>query len=74
ASGVPVLATDVGVAREAGAIVVSPHDFPRALVAWIEKGPRRGELRSYPYKNFDEYLRLFKQDIEYCADSTSPVQ
>lgn len=31
-AGVPVLSTDVGVAREAGAIVVSAKEFPQALL------------------------------------------
>jgi glycosyltransferase involved in cell wall biosynthesis len=55
AAGVPVLSTDVGVAREAGA-VVAEGDYARALGIWL-KGPRApGVLKLHPYESEEEYL------------------
>lgn len=65
AAGVPVLSTDVGVAREAGAMIATPAAFADSLLKWISGGPRRGELHGYPYKDFDEYVRAYCDDI--CA-------
>jgi len=62
AAGVPVLSTDVGVARETGAIVVKERDFENALQHWLATGPRTGEFKNYPYKNFKDYVE------KYCAD------
>src|SRR3989344_5733828 len=64
ASGTPVLATDVGVAREAGAIIAAEDDFAKALTEWHENGPREGKLTNYPYRNFEEYVRAYCKDIE----------
>ena len=44
AAGVPVVAPDVGIAREAGAIVVGRSDLPRAVVEVLQSG-QRGELK-----------------------------
>ena len=63
AAGKPVLSTDVGIAGEAGAIIAPPGHFARALRAWFENGPRTGELKEHPYKNFDEYVRAYCDDI-----------
>jgi glycosyltransferase involved in cell wall biosynthesis len=63
AAGVPVLSTDVGVAREAGAMVASASEFSRALLKWISNGPRRGELHEYPYRNFTAYAKAYCDDI-----------
>ncbi len=62
AAGVPVIATDVGVAREAGAIVTDERHFAQTLAAWISDGPRAASLASYPYASFDEYVE------KWCAD------
>lgn len=43
AAGVPVVAPDVGIAREAGAIVVARHDMPAAIVQAISEN-LSGEL------------------------------
>jgi glycosyltransferase involved in cell wall biosynthesis len=67
AAGKPVLSTDVGIAREAGAIVTSPEKFADALAEWFKSGPRTGELKNYPYKNFDEYVRAYAEDIRACV-------
>ena len=62
-AGIPVLATDVGVAREAGAMVVTAKEFPQALLRWIENGPNQATLAQQPYKNFDEYVEKYCEDI-----------
>lgn len=67
AAGKPVLATDVGIAREAGAIVTTQERFRDALAAWFKDGPRTGELKNYPYKNFDTYVQTYCDDIKTCT-------
>jgi len=69
ASGVPVLSTDVGIAREAGAIIAEEDDFAKAIRTWFESGSRAGELKNYPYKNFDEYAEAYCDDIMSSAFS-----
>lgn len=66
AAGKPVLATDVGVAREAGAIVAE-GDYAEALQRWFETGPRSAGLHSYSYRDFDDYV------AQYCRDIASLV-
>ncbi|MDO8482021.1 MAG: glycosyltransferase [bacterium] len=39
ASGVPVLSTDVGIAREAGAIIAPREKFSEALAGWFKNAP-----------------------------------
>ena len=68
AAGKPVLSTDVGIAREAGAIVTTEDKFADALADWFENGPRTGELRNYPYANFEEYVRAYCDDIMACTN------
>lgn len=63
AAGKPVLSTDVGVAREAGALVAETRHFTEALAAWFENGPRIGVLQQYPYQTFDEYVAKYTTDI-----------
>lgn len=67
AAGKPVLSTDVGIAREAGAIVTDEAHFAEALANWFKVGPREGRLNDYPYKNFDEYARAYCDDVNRCA-------
>ena len=67
AAGKPVLSTDVGIAREVGAIVAREEQFADALKEWLANGPRTGELKTYPYKDFDEYVHAYCADIEACA-------
>lgn len=62
-AGIPVIATDVGIAREAGAIVTTEKDFPQTLVRWIASGPRQASLTGYPYASFDEYIERYCNDI-----------
>ena len=69
ASGVPVLSTGVGVAREVGAIVASKEEFNEALAQWFNNGPREGTLKNYPYQDFNEYIRAYCGDIVSCVES-----
>ena len=62
-----MLSTDVGIAREAGAIVTTPEKFAESLSEWFKNGPREGHLESYPYKDFDEYVRAYCDDIVAAA-------
>lgn len=67
ASGIPVLSADVGIAREAGAIIASQEEFAAALKEWGKNGPRAGVLKNYPYKNFEEYVHAYCNDIRLTA-------
>lgn len=67
AAGKPVLSTDVGIAREAGAIVTDAAHFEGALKAWLERGPRVGELQHYAYRSFEEYVEKYAEDIKKTA-------
>ncbi|MDO8521778.1 MAG: glycosyltransferase [bacterium] len=69
ASGTPVISTDVGIAREAGAIIAEEDDFAKAITAWFENGPREGKLQNYPYKTFEEYVEAYCADIESSKNS-----
>jgi glycosyltransferase involved in cell wall biosynthesis len=64
AAGKPVLSTDVGIARQVGALIASEQDFVQALTGWFEHGPTEMRLVDYPYKNFNEYVRKYCEDIE----------
>lgn len=66
AAGKPVLATDVGVAREAGAIIANEEDFAATLKHWFDHGPRSGELKGYPYTSFSEYVRAYCDELTAC--------
>jgi glycosyltransferase involved in cell wall biosynthesis len=66
-AGIPVIATDVGIAREAGAIVSSTKDFSKTLIRWIESGPRQATLVSYPYSSFEEYVQRYCDDLSQTA-------
>jgi glycosyltransferase involved in cell wall biosynthesis len=56
AAGVPVLATDVGIAQEAGARIVREEGYGHALIEWLE-GPRaRGVLQLQGYATEADYL------------------
>jgi glycosyltransferase involved in cell wall biosynthesis len=62
AAKVPVIATDVGIAREAGAIISTPKEFPQTVLQWITSGAREGNLHAQPYANLEDYIE------KYCAD------
>jgi glycosyltransferase involved in cell wall biosynthesis len=63
-AGIPVISTDVGIARESGAMVTSEKDFPHTLIRWIESGTRQATLTNYQYKSFEEYVRKYCDDIK----------
>lgn len=72
-AGVPVLASDVGIAREAGAIVVPPKEFTQSLMQWLKAGPRHGELApsfeaNLP-RSFEAYVTAYADDIRACASA-----
>jgi glycosyltransferase involved in cell wall biosynthesis len=66
AAGKPVLATDVGIVREAGAIVSSQANFAADLERWFDTGSREGVLKAYPYESFEGYVRAYCDDIAAC--------
>jgi len=63
-AGVPVLATDVGIAGEAGAIITTKEGFSDALCEWIEHGPRTASLTLALPESFDAYVEAWCADIE----------
>ena len=66
ASGLPVLSTDVGIAREAGAEITNRNNIGNDIVKYIESGSQTAKLANYPYKNRADYLDKFKQSFT-CA-------
>jgi glycosyltransferase involved in cell wall biosynthesis len=62
-AGIPVIATDVGVAREAGAIVSTPAEFSKTVLRWIATGSRSATLATEAYATYDEYLARITNDI-----------
>lgn len=67
AAGKPVLATDVGVAKEAGAIVAHESDYAHALKTWLTTGPFTASLAPYPYTDFADYVSKYVEDIASAA-------
>jgi glycosyltransferase involved in cell wall biosynthesis len=63
AAGLPVLATEVGVAQEVGAMTAPTHDFAPAFSNWVANGPRTMSLQNYPYASQEEYVRMYCEDI-----------
>lgn len=61
--GVPVISTDVGIAREAGAIIALAEEFDSALNDWFRTGAREGRLVAYPYSSSEEYSKAITDDI-----------
>lgn len=70
AAGVPVLATDVGVAREAGALVTSSDRFAEALTQWLAGDRGRGVLQLQGYPSEGAYLARTAEF--YTSHLTSP--
>lgn len=63
ASGLSVLATDVGIAREAGAYITDRDHLAQNIVKYIENNKEIVELVNYPYKNKQDYLQQFKESF-----------
>lgn len=61
AAGVPVVALDVGVAREAGAVVASYEFLGKAVVETL-RGGLKGELRLQTY-TAEEWQRAWKESL-----------
>ncbi len=70
AAGKPVLSTDVGIAREAGALIAE-GDYADALKRWFEVGPSTAELRIPTYPSFDEYVRVYADTLFSSARAVS---
>lgn len=70
AAGKPVLSTDVGVARESGAIVADDAHFAEALASWSSNGPRQASLAHYPYVTFESYVEAYCSDVQKTALSS----
>lgn len=66
-AGIPVIATDVGIAREAGAIVVNQKEFSKAVIQWMQNGPRQATLEHRPYRDFDDYVRQWCESVQKCV-------
>ncbi|MEK7133841.1 MAG: glycosyltransferase [Patescibacteria group bacterium] len=65
AAGCPVVSYDVGLAREAGAIIAKPEDLPRVATAVLSEG-KRGKL-TLDFPNEAEYRELWFADISLSA-------
>ena len=64
AAGVPVLATDVGIAREAGAIVVQREHYIQKTVELLKGGLPVPPPVADPYPSFDGYIACYVADIK----------
>ena len=62
AAGVPVLAEDVGIARQAGA-TIAEGDFGDALVGFLKKGLPVAQSLFKPYTSKEQYLKKFQEDL-----------
>ena len=62
AAGVPVVAPDVGIAKEAGAIVVPRAELARAVIEVLKSGAR-GELKLLVL-SAEEWAQKWKQSLE----------
>ncbi len=61
AAGVPVVAPDVGIAREAGAIIAKPARFVATLIEML-RTPTNGELK-LPLLTRDEWVTAWKKTL-----------
>ncbi len=64
AAGKPVLSTDVGIAREAGAMITDVAHFPDALHMWCVNGSRTGALKIHTYPDLGAYGRALADDVK----------
>jgi glycosyltransferase involved in cell wall biosynthesis len=70
AADVPVLATDVGIARESGAMISSPEKFAEALAQWFAGTLQEGEVVQYPYTTKAEYMAAYNKCLTACLDKS----
>src|SRR3989338_2932396 len=74
-AGIPVIAPDVGVAKEVGAYIAehSADSISRVLTQLhARKLPTPKEYR-YPYENKEQYLALYKQSFKQCLPAPLEV-
>ncbi len=72
-AGLPVISSDVGVAREVGAIVAlrSPLAIAEKIIDVLAKH-ERGVLENYPYSSRADYLKLYQAQWEKCGVNLLP--
>jgi glycosyltransferase involved in cell wall biosynthesis len=63
AAGVPVLSTDVGSAREAGAIVAARDAYIARAVELVRAGPPPPAPARDPYPSFEAYVEAYAADL-----------
>lgn len=64
AAGKPVVSFDVGIAREAGAMLTTEDKLSDALRQWVKDGPRTGVLQIETYPSFEAYVEKYAADIQ----------
>lgn len=74
AAGVPVLATDVGIAREAGAIIAPREGYIQALVAFLKTGLPPPPPILAPYASFEDYVARYVADIVATCTTQPPAR
>lgn len=60
---VPVISTDVGVARDAGAHIALHEAFPEAVVRWVEEDMQPCANMRTPYPDQETYVRAWVEDV-----------
>lgn len=66
--GIPVIAPDVGVAKEIGAYITdyTADSIARMLMQLYENKLPKCHEYEYPYENKERYLELYKESFELC--------
>lgn len=67
AAGVPVLSKDVGIAREAGAVIAPGREFPKRAAELLTEGPPAPPPVRDPYPSFDAYVEAYAKNIQDCV-------
>lgn len=70
AAGVPVIATEVGIASEAGVITAPDDEYVASVLRWVENGERTATLEGYPYADFEDYVQQWCEDIGATTNSS----
>ena len=67
-AGIPVISTDVGVAREVGAYITdhTASGIARMLSRLHDGSLSKQPEYEYPYRNKERYLELYKKSFEVC--------
>jgi glycosyltransferase involved in cell wall biosynthesis len=69
AAGVPVLSTDVGIAREAGATITARDSYMQTAAKLLTVGPPHPPPVPDPYPSFDDYVARYAADIKACIQA-----